>query len=129
VRDALREVLAAEPKVAFAILFGSAARGTDHPQSDVDVGIGVTSPLSIHEFGDLVAKLESAAGRDVDLVLLETAPPAIAFRVFRDGVVLMQRDRSALAHRKARAVVEYLDFKPIEDVCVRGALNAARRGR
>jgi hypothetical protein len=65
----------------------------------------------------------------VDLVLLDEAPPALAYRAFRDGRVIVLRDPAALADRKARAVLEYLDFKPVEDLCTRGVLAAASRGR
>ena len=43
-----------------------------------------------------------------------TRPPGLAYRVFRDGVVLLARDRVALVERKVRAILEYLDFQPIE---------------
>ena len=33
------------------------------------------------------------------------------------------------AVNKARAILEYLDFKPIEDLCTRGVLAAATRDR
>jgi hypothetical protein len=73
--------------------------------------------------------LEEAVGRDVDIVVLDEAPPGLAYRVFRDGKVLLLRDRAALVSRKARAILEYLDYKPIEDACTRGVLAAAARGR
>jgi hypothetical protein len=38
--------------------------------------------------------------------------------VFRDGVVVLDRDHKALVNRKARAVMEYLDWKPVEDFFV-----------
>lgn len=53
-------------------------------------------------------------------------PPALAFRAFRDGIILFDSDHRALADRKARAVLEYLDFRPIEALVVRGVLAAAR---
>jgi len=62
-------------------------------------------------------------------VLVDEAPPALAYRVFRDGRVLCLRDRPAFVRAKARAILEYLDFKPVQDLCVRGALKAAARGR
>ncbi|MEO6222950.1 MAG: nucleotidyltransferase domain-containing protein, partial [Vicinamibacterales bacterium] len=68
-------------------------------------------------------------GRAVDLVLLSDAPPALAYRVFRDGVTLVERDHSAFAQRKARAVLDYLDFRPVETLAARGVLAAAARGR
>ena len=85
--------------------------------------------LEPRELGGLIADLERAAGRAIDLVLLHEAPPALAYRVFRDGVVLVERDHRALADRKARAVLEYLDFRPLEAIVVKGALTAAARGR
>ena len=85
-------------------------------------------PLEVFESA-LAARLEEAAGRPVDLVLLDEAPPALAYRIFRDGQAIAVRDPSALAARKARAILEYLDFQPIEELCARGALAAASRGR
>jgi hypothetical protein len=63
------------------------------------------------------------------VVDLEPAPPALAYRVFRDGRVLVERDHARLVARRARAILEYLDFKPVEERCARGVLAAAGRGR
>jgi predicted nucleotidyltransferase len=125
--EAVRDIVMQDPRVSYALLFGSVARGTARSASDVDVAIGVTEPLDVHELGSLVSRLESATGREVDLILLDEAPMALAYRVFRDGVVLFERDHQAFAARKARAILEYLDFKPLEDICVRGVLAAAQR--
>lgn len=127
--EAIGKVLSAERRIEYALVFGSCARDSARADSDLDVALGVSEPLSIHELGDLIGRLESAAGRAVDLVLLNEAPVALAYRVFRDGVVVFERDRPALVRRKARAVLEYLDFKPIEDIFVRGVLAAAKHGR
>jgi predicted nucleotidyltransferase len=129
-RDALRRVLEADARVAYALLFGSRARGSAHAESDVDLAIGLRrdTDLSALDLGDLASRLEAAAGRPVDVVLLEDAPPGLAYRIFRDGVVLVERDHRALADRKARAILEYLDFRPVEEECARGVL-AAGRGR
>jgi predicted nucleotidyltransferase len=123
-------VLEADARVAFALIFGSAGRGTAHPGSDVDVAIGLRAgaALDARDIGDLVSRLEAAAGRPVDLVLLERAPSPVAYRAFRDGRVILERDRPALVAAKTRAILEYLDFKPVEDACTRGVLAAAKRG-
>jgi hypothetical protein len=72
----------------------------------------------------------SAVGRSVDLVLLDEARPALAYRIFRDGEVIIERDHAALVARKARAILDYLDFKPVEERCAAGILRAtAARGR
>jgi hypothetical protein len=57
---------------------------------------------------------------------MEEAPPGLAYRVFATGQVLLERDRPAMVGRKAQAILDYLDFKPIEELCARGVLAAAR---
>lgn len=128
--ERLRSILESDPRVAYAILFGSRARERAHDRSDTDVAIGLVrgARLSTKEIGDLVSRLEAAAQGPVDLVLLDEATPGLAYRVFRDGRVLLERDREAFVSRKARAILEYLDFKPVEDTFTRAVLQAGRRG-
>lgn len=130
--DALRRALEAEPNVAYALVFGSTARGTAHRHSDIDLAVALApgAPRDVSALGSLIGRLSAAAGRRVDLVLLDEAPPALAYRIFRDGEVVTQRDREAFVARKARAILDYLDFKPVEDRCAAGVLRAAAaRGR
>jgi predicted nucleotidyltransferase len=129
--DALRDALSADGAVAYAIVFGSRARGTGHAHSDTDIAIGLRpgAPRDPQTLGRLIARLEAAAGRSVDLVLLDEAPAPLAYRVFRDGRLILERDHDALVARKARAILDYLDFKPIEEQCAAGVLRAAARGR
>lgn len=113
IRDALTKV----PHAAFAIVFGSMARGTSHAGSDLDIALGFTGGHrrpSAREIGAIVSDLEEATGHTVALLDLDNAPPGVAYRVFRDGKKVWVRDRSALVARKARAILEYLDFEPLE---------------
>lgn len=128
---AIRDRLAADVRIACAILFGSTATGAAHPHSDVDIAIGVVpgASLTATDLGILVADLEQSLERTVDLVLLDEATPTLAYRIFRDGRTLFARDPRALATRKARAILDYLDFLPTEEVLARGVLAAAAHGR
>lgn len=123
--DALRAVCNADPRIGYALVFGSSVSGTTHADSDVDVAIGGACQLDLLTLGDLLSKLEAAAGRPVDLVLLEEAPPGLAYRVFRDGRAIVVRDEPAFRARLARAILDYLDFRPLEELCARGVLAAA----
>lgn len=129
--EGARHLLEGDSRFAFALVFGSAARGSVHAHSDLDVAVGLCpgSRLSALDLGEVVSRLETAAGRPVDLVLIDEAAPGLAYRVFRDGQVLFVRDRRAFVERKARAILEYLDFQPIEEQLARGALAASSRGR
>lgn len=124
--DALRHALSEEPRVAYALLFGSTARQTSHPFSDVDVAIGTSdgSPIPTFTLGQLTSRLEDASGRPVHLVVLDHAPPGLAYRVFKDGKPLLIRDERAFKSRLARAILDYLDFRPFEELFTRGVLRA-----
>jgi predicted nucleotidyltransferase len=127
----LRRALQADERIGYALVFGSVARGTSHAGSDLDVAVAGAGGrrLTTLELGDVASRLETATGRPVDVVALEDAPPGLAYRIFRDGTLILERDRAALVARKARAILEYLDFQPIEELCAKGVLAAARRGR
>lgn len=129
--DAIREVLQSDDRIAFALIFGSTARGQTTPFSDVDVAIGLRAGVSFSatDIGELVSRLESAVRREVDVVILNEAPPGLAYRVFRDGRLIFEADRAARVARQARAIMEYLDFKPFEERFARAVLRRAAHGR
>src|SRR5258708_33562715 len=125
--DALRHVLEAEPGVAYALLFGSGARGTAHPGSDADVAVELIAGASrdVQTLGGLAARLECAAARRVDLVLLDEAPAPLAYRIFRVGRLLVERHYTALESRKARVITEDHVFKTVVLLCDAGVLHVA----
>jgi len=124
--DALRKVLADDPCVSYALVFGSSARGTAHEGSDLDIAVGLESParLSALELGDLIARLERASGRSVDIVVVDEAPPAVAYRIFRDGHVIVEKNHRTLVEHKTRAIIEYLDFPARQKPSARTARRA-----
>ena len=126
---AIGDALADVPQVAFALVFGSRARGTAHAASDIDVALDFARGRrpGAYEIGAIVSRLEAAAGQSVDVIVLDDAPPGLAYRVFRDGVTVFVRDRSALVERKTRAILQYLDFQPVEEALSKAVL--ARRSR
>ena len=130
--DRLRSALEGEPDVVYAVLFGSSTRGTAHGGSDADIALELRpgAARDTRSLGGLAARLESAVGRRVDLVLLDEAPAPLAYRIFRDGRLVVERDHQVMVARKARALLAYLDWKPIEERCAEGILRvAAARGR
>ena len=119
-------MLEADPRIAYALLFGSTARQSRHAHSDLDIAIGTTEPVAARAVGEWTALLEQASGCPVHLVSLNEAPPGLAYRIFRDGSPLVIRDSAAFRARLARAILEYLDFKPVEDLFTHGVLKARR---
>ena len=125
------DIVGYDERIAFAVVFGSRARDTARVDSDVDIALGLRpgAEMSRAEREALATRLAEALGTDVDLVALEEAPTALAYRIFRDGITVLDRDHRALSHCRANAILRYLDFRPVEKLCTEGALRAARNGR
>jgi uncharacterized protein len=107
---ALRDALRTEPNVAFALLFGSVARGDDHADSDVDLMVALREH-SLDRMVDLQGRLEQTLGRKVDVLSTEAAASndlllAMAVeegRVLVDRVELWTRLSSELDGLRRRA--------------------------
>lgn len=129
--DALRRLLQAHPGVHLAILFGSAARGTSHARSDLDVAF-LPSDAQMPLFDELrlQADLERATGRTVDLVRLDRASTLLRFRIARDGVLLAEAEPFGFARFRAAAASAYIDFAPsFEESAERFRLSLIRRAK
>lgn len=107
---ALRGALRTEPNVAFALLFGSAARGDDGADSDLDLIVALRDP-SLDGMVELQARLERRLGREVDVLSVEAASSndLLISMAVEDGRVLVDRIdlwpglRSELDTRRRRA--------------------------
>ncbi len=111
--EQLRRCLADNPReLVAAYLYGSAARGTEGPESDVDVAVLLAEPPPPTLEGlplDLEASLESAVQRPVSVLVLNGAPPDLVHRVLRDGTLLLDRDRSRRIQFEVQSRNEYFD--------------------
>jgi hypothetical protein len=131
VRRKLTDALHGEESgLVCAYLFGSAARGEDRPGSDLDVAVLFRDdpPRTLAGLHlDLADRLTGAlGGRRVDLVVLNRAPVDLVHRVLRDGVLLLERDRSARIRFEVRARNEYFDLLPHLERYRRGRDEAGR---
>lgn len=87
--DAARRLSERFPSVRRVILFGSLARGTAAPGSDVDLWL---EGLAESDWLDAVALVRGCIpDAEVDLVRAEWARSPIATRVAAHGVVLLER--------------------------------------
>lgn len=103
VLEALRTALDAHPEVLFAYLYGSLARGAVHARSDVDIGAYLAPAATdapgkasgkLALLGALVSSIQAAmpARREVDVVILQDAPPLLSERILRHGRLILSRD-------------------------------------
>ena len=109
------EYLRSHPKVVFAYLFGGLARGEHRPLSDVDIAVYLAGVATADLKVDIVGKLIDILGTDeIDLVILNTAPPLLAMNVLRKKRVVADND-PAMRHRfESLSFKKYFDFLPVE---------------
>lgn len=109
---ALLEVLdESVPGISTAILFGSLARGTARPDSDLDIAIDIGRPLSMEEKIALIDALALRTGRPIDLVDLRVIGEPLLGQVLRHGRRLRASDRT-WGELYARHIYESTDFLP-----------------
>lgn len=113
----LVRALEARGEIQEAYLFGSRATGRAQSHSDIDIAVSVDAgSLGGPEYGyaaGLTAHLMSALGsNDVDVVILNGAPPVLYHRVLRDGRRILARDPRATAAREGYALSRYCDYLP-----------------
>jgi predicted nucleotidyltransferase len=67
-------------------VFGSYARGEQHPESDLDVLVEFDGPVTLFDLVRLENELTRMLGIDVDLVTRDSLKPRIETRVVDDVV-------------------------------------------
>jgi predicted nucleotidyltransferase len=104
--------------VVAAMLIGSQARGDAGPLSDVDVAVWHEPDLDPPTRLSLQLSLMSAAAHalgtsEVDVVMLNRAPPLLRHRAIRDARRLVERDRDERVRLETKAILDYLDTAPL----------------
>lgn len=120
--------------VVAAMLIGSQARGNPGPLSDVDIGIwhdpGLDARGRFDLQLDLAGEITSLLGtHEVDLVLLNNAPPLMRHRAIREGKRLVERDHDERVRLETRAILDYLDTAPLRVELGRGVRRRMKEGR
>lgn len=77
--------------VNYAALFGSAARGEDKPESDVDILVRLGRPTGMVAYIQLIESLEESLQKQVDLVTEQSLNPRLQPYIARDLTVIYER--------------------------------------
>ena len=120
-------------EVSALYLFGSSVKGGGTRESDIDIAVLIDEKrLKKKNYDFLKNKYYSASPtfslRPVDIVILNTASPFLKHRILKTGEILFDRNRRLRVDFTAKAILEYLDFKPIEDIFSRAVSARFMRG-
>lgn len=111
--------------VRLGVVFGSAATGTAHPGSDVDVGV-LLERDDRDTWVAIEAALGRAAARRVDVIDLGCAPPQLRFEIASHGQLLIERLPFAWADFKAAAMIDWWDWAPTARMIHEAAIERLR---
>jgi len=105
-----------KPGVAAVYRFGSVAKGRPGRGSDVDIGvlwqIAPAATLFDQPFG-AEADLTEQFSRTVQVVVMNRAPSDLVHRILRDGILVLEQDKSRRIAFEVRSRNEYFDLLPI----------------
>lgn len=108
------------------MLFGSSVRAAARPDSDVDLGLRLRDDSIASRHAVERGLSRAVAGRRVDVVYLDEAPPQLRFEVARDGVLLIERVPYAWSDFRARAMIDWWDWAPLARLIHESAVARAR---
>lgn len=123
----LRAVAAEQDDILALYLFGSYASGSPGPLSDVDLAVLFEPTVPRVLYGErriaLFSRVAAVLRTDeVDIVVLNAAPPLLLYQVLRRSVLLYEKDSARRARFAAQAIRQYLDFEPTLDRCQKASL-------
>lgn len=78
-----------EAGVLKSSIFGSAARGEDRPDSDVDILVELPEGKSMFDLVDLEQRLESILGKKVDIVTYRSVHHLLRDSIFREQIRIL----------------------------------------
>jgi len=87
----LQQYIANEGNVVLAFLFGSRAIQRETKQSDIDIAVYLKD---VGQEDRIWKDITRIAEKEVDLILLNTAPANLASNIFKTGIPLIIKDRT-----------------------------------
>ena len=107
----IQSVLDKHTDIELAYVFGSLAKGTATPASDLDIALQTTTPLGAQEKIHFIQEFAAATGRPIDLIDLRNAGEPLLGEILRDGMRL-KGSNSAHAQTVSRHLFDSADFLP-----------------
>lgn len=108
------EQFAKEHNLDLIIIFGSQARGQGREDSDVDIAVRASTPLSLEQRLELSGKLDQYFPK-VEIADLRQASPLLLAAIARDGKPLYEKVKGKFQEFILYAKNMYFDFKPALD--------------
>lgn len=132
----LVEKLKRDGDVLAVYLFGSYAEDKQTGLSDIDLAVLLDQEFPPGRFFEkklelLAAATSSLRTDEVDLVILNQAPPALSYRILCKGRLLLEKEggKAQRVSFQASTYDRYFDFMPIERILHEGLIRRIKEDR
>lgn len=126
--DILRERLVERKDIQLAFMFGSHVSGHITDESDVDIAVLFRTIPDFITINQLRDDISNAIKKEIDIVVLNDSSPIIRMQVLKNGVIVINKDRSIYNDFFVKTIKEYDDLKRIrkeaEDNILRKRVHA-----
>jgi uncharacterized protein len=109
--DHLAHIFKHQTDILLALVFGSAARASLRPDSDIDIAVLSKQPLNSLDKQKLIGEIALATGRSVDLIDLATVGQPLLGQIIKDAKRIKGSD-SQFAKLLVRNALDEADFMP-----------------
>lgn len=122
----------ARDEVSSLYIFGSFARERENRESDIDIAV-IIDESKLKKINYSLLKKEyytASAGfslRPLDIVIMNTASPFLNHQVLKTGRILFDKNQNLRVRFTTKTIIEYLDFKPAQDVFLKAVADRFRR--
>ena len=108
----IESVMTRHPSVILVILFGSMAKDRARNDSDLDIAVATSTPLTSQTYIAIIEDLALAIGRPVDLIDLDRTHNPLLQQILIKGRRVLCHDRTRYAGLLLRMVYEESDIMP-----------------
>jgi uncharacterized protein len=129
----ITNALKRRPEIVLAYLFGSHAKNTARPNSDIDIAVLVDESMVVGNLFEFQTELVAELRDDrVDLVILNHAPPLLQHQVIKHGIKLFTKDKAKAVDFVFKANTRYLDtiyLRRVQDEIMHRHIKEGQYGR
>ena len=108
----LKKVFKKYPEIEAVYLFGSAATGKLHRESDIDLALYPDSPKLREKKLDILTELARLGFCNVDLVFMDKDDIVLQYEAVRQNIVVYQAPGFDRGTIYSKIIRQYLDFYP-----------------
>jgi predicted nucleotidyltransferase len=110
----IKNYLYLREEIITAYLFGSYASNRGGPMSDIDIAVLLSSNVNSKDYSFLKLKIitdliELLSFNNIDVVILNIAPPLLLHEVIKKGILLFSRNEKERLEFIVKSTMRYLD--------------------